>query len=154
MIVKKGLGDFPWQVPEIATAHRGVAIQRRCLLVLCINFSSAIWVRHCLFYQPKKKSFTGFPTILFHQKYPYFKSIYGFSPKKIERFPALLPYQYILFSSMIFPGSLPILPAASSFYHHNFSGNLPTPSASIPPFRHNFYHKHTSLSGTDSLTIY
>ena len=140
MVVKKGPGDFPWQVPEVAAAHRGVAIQRRCLLVLCIDFPVAFCSQYKLFYQPKKKSFTGFPTILFHQKYPYFKSIYGFSPKKIERFPALLPYQYILFSSMIFPGSLPILPAASSFYHHNFSGNLPTPSAVYP------------LSGTTFIT--
>ena len=128
------------RILEIATAHRGVAIQRRCLLVLCIDFPVAFCSQYKLFYQPKKKSFTGFPTILFHQKYPYFKSIYGFSPKKIERFPALLPYQYILFSSMIFPGSLPILPAASSFYHHNFSGNLPTPSAVYP------------LSGTTFIT--
>jgi len=32
MVVKKGPGDFPWQVPEVAAAHMGVAIQRRCLL--------------------------------------------------------------------------------------------------------------------------
>ena len=116
-------------MPEVAAAHRGVAIQRRCLLVLCIDFPVAFCSQYKLFYQPKKKSITNFPSIPSHQKYPYFKSIYGFSAKKNRAVSRSISLIYIHFSSMIFPGSLPILPAASSFYHHNFSGNLPTPSA-------------------------
>ena len=106
-------------MPEIATAHKGMAIQRRCLLVLCIIFTYYLHPTQPIL-PAEKEIFDRFSYHSISSKLPYFKPIYDFSVKKIERFPALFSQQYHPLIIILFLEKPPIFSVIHPYYQHNF----------------------------------